>query len=169
MRILAAVLLLTACTVRHDGFTTLATAARDGDTRAIATLCARGMDPNAPSGKHGWTPLLHAVHKNQRKSVRALLDAGADVDRGAPNGTTPLMMAAGYGNRPMVEILLQRGARAEIRDRSGAVALDYALTGLSDVDGFTLFRCQNDTARVLGRVSPEPQRSSTRWARMKGC
>ena len=44
------------------------------------------------------------------------------------------MMAAGYGNRPMVALLLERGAKADVRDRSGAVALDYALTGMTDVD-----------------------------------
>jgi ankyrin repeat protein len=162
-------LLLVACSVRHNGFTPLANAAREGDADGIRQLCARGADPDQASGENVWTPLLHAVHKNQLDSVRALLDAGASADSAAPNGTTPLMMAAGYGNRPMVALLLELGADADIRDRSGAVALDYALTGMTDVDAFTFFRCQNDTARVLASVSPEPQHSSRRWAKMKGC
>jgi len=169
MRTFTLALLLVACTVRHDGFTPLANAAREGDADSVRQLCARGADPNQPSGEHGWTPLLHAVHKNQLDNVRALLDAGASADIAAPNGTTPLMMAAGYGNRPMVALLLERGAKADVRDHSGAVALDYALTGVTDVDDFTFFRCQNDTAAVLARVSPEPQHSSRRWAKMKGC
>jgi ankyrin repeat protein len=149
--------------------TPLASAVREGNAKAIAELCARGADPNEPAGGNGWTPLLHAVHTNQPGSVRALLDAGADADLASPNGITPLMMAAGYGRRPIVDQLLRHGAHPGVRDPSGAAALDYALTGMTDIDAFTYFRCQNDTAGALAPVSPQPQKSSLRWAKIKGC
>jgi ankyrin repeat protein len=167
--LLAAALLLAACSVRTNDLSPLANAAREGNAKAIGDLCARGADPNAPSGDNGWTPLLHAVHKNQLDSVRALLGAGANPDLGSRSGMTPLMMAAGYGNQPMVGMLLRGGARADVRDHDGAVALDYALTGVTDIDDFTFFRCQGETASALAKVSPEAQRSSLRWARIKGC
>lgn len=169
MRKLVMALLLAACTVQPSNVAPLERAARSGDAKAIAALVAHGADPNAPVGRTEWPPLLHAVHKNQLTSVRALLDAGADPNRPSTSGMTPLMMAAGYGNRPMVELLLSRGANAAVRDHQGELALDYALTGVTDVDAFTFFRCQSDTAHVLACVSPQPQRWSTRWATMKGC
>src|SRR5688572_31319395 len=107
MRMFSLALLLVACSVRQNGFTPLANAVREGDADSVRQLCARGADPNQPSGHNGWTPLLHAVHTNQLDNARALLDAGANADVAAPNGTTPLMMAAGYGNRPMVALLLE--------------------------------------------------------------
>jgi ankyrin repeat protein len=168
-KLLAAALLLAACSAGQHGMTPLASAAREGNAKAIAELCARGADPDAPSGGNDWTPLLHAVHTDQPGSVRALLDAGANPDAAPPNGITPLMMAAGYGRRPIVDQLLRHGAHTGIRDPSGAVALDYALTGMTDIDAFTYFQCQNDTARALAPVSPHPQKSSLRWARIKGC
>ena len=168
-KLIALALLFTACSVRTNEFTPLADAARMGNAKTIADLCARGANPDELSGEYRWTPLLHAVHKNQLESVRALLDAGANPNLATPSGMTPMMMAAGYGNRPIVGLLLRRGARTDVRDHSGAVALDYALTGITDIDDFTFFRCQNDVAGVLVDVSPEPQKSSVRWAKMKGC
>ena len=169
-KLVLALLLLAACTAGHpDAASPLERAVRNGDTKTIAALIAQGADPNAVSGRNDWTPLLHAVHKNQIGSVRALLDAGADVNRAAPNRLTPLMMAAGYDNRPMVELLLSRGANPAARDLDDFVALDYALTGFTDIDSFTFFGCHPGTVGVLSRVSPPPQRSSTRWATMKGC
>lgn len=145
----------------------LVDAVRDGNIAVVRTLTARGADPNLPIGRHGWTPLLHAVHAQRLDSVAALLDAGAKVNRPGRDGVTPLMMAAGYGHRDMVVLLLRRGANPRLRDRDGDAAIDYALTGLNDFDRMTLFSCQNATAALLASVPP--QTSSARWARMKGC
>lgn len=145
----------------------LVDAVRAGNVAAVRTLTTRGADPNAPVGRHGWTPLLHAVHAQRLVSAAALLDAGAAVDRRGRGGVTPLMMAAGYGDRRMVALLLRRGANPRLRDSDNDAAIDYALTGVNDVDRMTLFSCQNATAAMLAGVPP--QTSSARWARMKGC
>jgi ankyrin repeat protein len=152
----------------------LASAARHGDLAKIRSLIASGADSNALSGVNGWTPLLHAVHKNQLGSVSALIDGGADVNRHSSEGTTPLIMAAGYGNTPMVELLMRRGADPRITDRHGATALEAALTGAADIDRFTVFDCQADTVRALLRSNLQPPRTSInaaarRVARIKGC
>ncbi|HEX7191738.1 MAG TPA: ankyrin repeat domain-containing protein, partial [Thermoanaerobaculia bacterium] len=119
-------------------------AVRDGNVTEVRQLLARGADPNAPEGVNDWTPLMHAVHKNQLGSVAALLDGHADPNR-AVNGGTPLMMAAGYGYTPIVRLLLARGADPHIRDLDGETAVDYAVAGMADLDRFTFFRCQDDT------------------------
>ena len=145
----------------------LVDAVRDGNLAAMRTLAVRRADLNAPVGRHGWTPLLHAVHTQRLDSAAALLDAGAKVNRAGRGGLTPLMMAAGYGDREMVALLLRRGANPRLRDGDGDAAIDYALTGVNEFGRMTLFSCQDGTAALLASVPP--QTSSARWARMKGC
>ena len=143
-------------------------AVRDGDVAAVRRMLADGADPNAPEGVNDWTPLMHAVHKNQIGSVAALLDGHADPNR-AVNGGTPLMMAAGYGYTPIVRLLLSRGADPRVRDLDGDTALDYAVAGMIDIDGFTFFSCQDETARLLLAADPAQPRGRSWWAKVKRC
>ena len=94
------------------GITPLATAARAGAMDAIALLVRRGADPNLRCGVNGWTPLMHAIHKSQTGSLRALIAAGADVNATGAGCKTPLMMAAGYGYADMISLLTGNGADA---------------------------------------------------------
>lgn len=89
------------------------------------------------------------MHKDQIASVDALLAAGADPNRTDPEGKTPLMMAAGYGYTDIVKLLLRRGADPHLRDRRGDTALDYARTGVADIDRFTLWHVQTETIKAL--------------------
>ena len=146
----------------------LATAAFDGNTEQIRLLAARGADPNEPSGQNGWTPLMFAIHKNQIAAVAALLDARANPNVAA-GGMTPLMMAAGYGQAATVRLLIARGAKPRLQNRRGETALDYALTGMNDIDDFTLFRCQDETARALIAAGAHARPLSIRFAKLKGC
>jgi hypothetical protein len=166
---IAIALLLLGCAPSGVKSDRLTRAVRDGDVAAVRALCARGADPNQMSGGNGWTLLLHAVHRNQLGTAAALLDAGADVNLPSSKRLTPLMMAAGYGNREMVALFLRHGANPRAVDLDGLTALDYALMGMLDVDQMTFFRCQAGTAALLAPSSPPPQRSSLRWAGIKGC
>lgn len=150
-------------------FTQLTEAARAGDIARVRSLVARGADPNERAGLNGWTPLMHAIHKNQLRSVAALIDAGANPNIPGLSGDTPLMMAAGYGQTPIVRLLLSRGAHPRQINGKGETALDFALTGANDIDDFTLFRCQDETARVLIAAGAEARRSSVRFAKLKRC
>jgi hypothetical protein len=167
----AAVALLTGCFAAQRPISSIVAAAREGDAAAVRRLAKEGADVNAPDGGNGWTPLLHAVHKDRIRSVEALLDAGADVNRTAENGVTPLMMAAGYGYTDIVQVLLRRGARASLQNQSGESALDWALTGVTDIDRFTWFSCQDGTVRALlaAGVPPHASASARRWASFKRC
>lgn len=127
----------------------LIAAARFGNPVAVPFLVSRGADPNLPAGVNGWPPLLHAIHKDQPQSAEALINAGAKVNYRQSNGETPLMMAAGYGYRDVVQILLNSGADPALKNAAGNTALDFAVTGVVDVDRFTYGRCQAETVKLL--------------------
>ena len=111
-----------------EGWPELVTAAREGRSAEIAALAAGGEDLDLhDSGPNGWTPLLHAVHKNQLESVRALIHAGADVNRRAINGITPLGLAAGQGEAEIVDELLAAGADPGARSSHGWTPLQEAV------------------------------------------
>ena len=165
-------LLLVGCGIRpYREFTPLIEASRDGDIAKVRSLLAGGADPNQADGNNNWTPLLHAIHKHQAGSVEALASGGADVNRIAGDGVTPLMMAAGYGYDDIVRVLLKHGANPRIADRAGFHAIDLAAAGVPDIDEFTLFRCQDETVRLLRAADPTVHMHSrvATWSRAKGC
>ena len=164
-------LCLVGCIRPHAQFTPLVDAARAGSVATVRSLIAQGADPNEAAGNNNWSPLLHAIHKDQIGSVQALLDGGADINRISGDGMTPLMMAAGYGYTDIVQLLLKRGANPRIPDREGFHAIDIAAAGIPDIDRFTLFRCQDDTVRVLRDADPTVHMNSkvVTWTRAKGC
>lgn len=78
--------------------------------------------------RSGWTALLHAVCGQHWDLCRALIDAGADVDRAAPEWS-PLMAAAYYGGTETVQELLLAGAGPDVPDERGNTALHRAAEG----------------------------------------
>jgi uncharacterized protein len=92
----------------------LIAAARDGDTGQIASLVASGANVNQRGGVNDWTPLMHAVHKNQLAAVRALLDVGADINAtaGARGRDTALSLAIVQSETEIAALLRARGAKA---------------------------------------------------------
>jgi hypothetical protein len=163
--ILIAAALLAGCGQR-TGITPLISAARNGDTAAIRDLIAAGADPGLPGGVNGWPPLMHAIHKNQKAAVVALLEAGADPNQRADGGSTALIMAAGYGNVEMVRLLLEHGADPRIVDSNGDSALTVAVSGVPDIDKFTLGSCQSETVKTLLHAAPDLKVSGNLWGRM---
>ncbi len=127
----------------------LISAARAGNKAGIPLLIAAGADPNQPAGVNSWPPLMHAIHKNRIGTAEALIDLGAKVNHTQSNGDTPLMMAAGYGYTDIVRMLLEKGADPAMRTDAGITALDLAITGVGDIDRFTIGKCQTDTVKVL--------------------
>lgn len=170
-----AALLLAGCGSRPV-MPSLIDAAREGRVDLISSLVKQGADPNQRAGVNGWPPLMHAIHKNQKGSVVALLDAGADVNARGDGGLTALMMAAGYGYTDIVNILLDRGADPHAQLPNGENALTLAVFGLADIDRFTVPDCQVSMVKALLQKAPDIRfigpggvlRAVT-IAKMKGC
>ena len=125
----------------NDVEAALVWAARSGEPSAIDYLVQHGADPNGTAGVNGWTVLMHAIHKNQPRSVAALLRGGAQVNAKSTKGQTALIMAAGYGYTEIVQMLLDNGADVRLTNSSGQNALDAAVTGVGDIDHFTYATC----------------------------
>ena len=73
------------------------------------------------------TALMAAASRDHTGTIKALLNAGADIDaKGAKDGKTALTVAALIGNPDAVEVLLQRGSDVNARDNDGRTALSLA-------------------------------------------
>ena len=101
-------------TSRYDG-TALIAAAHLGHAEVVRTLIAAGA-PLDHVNNLGWTALIESIvlgdgGARHVDTLRALVDAGADVNRADRNGTRPLALAQGRGYDAMTAILLRAGAR----------------------------------------------------------
>jgi ankyrin repeat protein len=159
--------------VERPGYRTVIAAARAGQTGMLRLLAGAGADINAPDRNgNQWTPLMHAIHKQQRKSVDVLLELGANPNTAGGNGWTALIMASGYGDAKTVRLLLENGADPTARTRDGRTPLNAAVGGVGDIDKFTIGSCQVETVKVLLKANPSlrvEQNSALRTARLAGC
>src|SRR5262249_943256 len=86
-----------------------------------------------PTG--GLTPLLYAARSGCLGCVKAMLDAGADVDRPNPDGMTPIMMALDNGYPAVARYLLDHGANPHTWDWWGRTPLYVAVNMRGGLDG----------------------------------
>jgi ankyrin repeat protein len=101
-------------TSRYDG-TALIAAAHLGHVEAVKMLIAARAPLNHVN-RLGWTALMEAIvlgngGKNHTATVRALVEAGADVNIPDRQGQTPLQHARRRGYTEMARILENAGAR----------------------------------------------------------
>jgi ankyrin repeat protein len=101
-------------TSRYDG-TALIAAAHLGHAEVVKILIAAKAPLNHVNNL-GWTALMESIvlgngGKNHTDTLRALVDAGADVNIADRQGTTPLQHARRRGYTEMARILEQAGAR----------------------------------------------------------
>ena len=144
--------------------TELIHAARDDRAETIRTLLAHGVDPDRRGGGNDWTPLMHAIHKNQRQAIRALLAGDANPNSQNNSGLSALILAAGYGYTDIVKDLLNSGADPRLETEDGVTALVVAVSGVPDIDRFTLGNCQTDTVRTLLEAAPDITLPHDFWA-----
>jgi len=103
-----------AITSRYDG-TALIAAAHLGHAEVVKVLIA-AKAPLDHVNNLKWTALIESIvlgngGANHTATLRALVEAGADVNIADGSGATPLALARGRGYREMVAILEKAGAR----------------------------------------------------------
>ncbi len=103
-----------AITSRYDG-TALIAAAHLGHAEVVRVLVA-AKAPLDHVNNLGWTALIESIvlgdgGKSHTDTLRALLEAGANVNLPDGSGSTPLKLAKNRGYKEMVEILEKAGAR----------------------------------------------------------
>lgn len=101
-------------TSRYDG-TALIAAAHLGHFVIVRTLIQAGA-PLDHINNLNWTAVIEAIvlgdgGQKHLKTLRALVDAGADVNLADGRGNTPLELARARGYQEMVDILLAAGAK----------------------------------------------------------
>ena len=75
---------------------------------------------------YGKVALHRACAGGHLECAKALLGAGADINKQANDGWTPLMYAAHFGLLEVVRELLKRGAKKDLKDNKGKTAYDWA-------------------------------------------
>jgi len=101
-------------TSRYDG-TALIAAAHLGHEAIVRELCRAGA-PLDHVNNLGWTALIESIvlgdgGRRHVETLRALVQAGANVNIADRGGTSPLALARGRGYGEMVTILERAGAR----------------------------------------------------------
>lgn len=110
-----------------DGFFPLALAAFFGHRACVTLLLDRGVDVAQRAANPFRVQALHsAVVAADIEVVRALVDAGAEVDARQQAGVTALMGAAAGGSVDLVRLLLAAGADVSLTDDAGLTAVDWA-------------------------------------------
>ena len=108
----------------YENHTMLRWAASHNDTEIIRVLLAHGADPNKALV---WdAPLFESVDRRNLDAVRALLDAGADIEVKRYNDETPLISAAKAGQGDIVKLLVERSATVNAQLKDGNTALHLA-------------------------------------------
>jgi uncharacterized protein len=103
-----------AITSRYDG-TALIAAAHLGHVDVVRTLIA-AKAPLDHVNNLQWTALIESIvlgngGNNHTETLRALVDAGANVNIPDGSGSTPLRLAKNRGYREMIAILEKAGAK----------------------------------------------------------
>ncbi len=101
-------------TSRYDG-TALIAAAHLGHVEIVQTLI-RADAPLDHVNNLKWTALIESIvlgdsGRRHTATLKALVDAGANVDLADGRGDTPLQLARARGYQSMVDILLAAGAK----------------------------------------------------------
>jgi ankyrin repeat protein len=109
-----------------NGWSAITLATAKGFSAIVETLLSAGANPNL-TDIFGWSPLMHAVEQNRAELVTILLAQGElEINVRNNDGVTALHRAAALGYQDIARSLVRAGARADLQDRSGRTALDYA-------------------------------------------
>jgi hypothetical protein len=104
----------------------LVTAASDGDLPKVKELLNTGIDVNLRDKNTDSTALDEAVMNGNREMVRALLEAGAEINARNSRGQRALMVLDDDATEALVQDLVNAGAKVNLKDEEGDTALIHA-------------------------------------------
>lgn len=142
--------------------------ARRGDAEAVRALLKAGADPDFEVGR-GAGPMYWAAYCDRVEVLKALIAAGADVDRRflweagrAEYRSTPLMVAVFRGAPGAVRVLLEAGANPNLYEEVRAVG---EAGGPWDrrAYGVLSMSTTNEIVRLLLNGGADPNLSSSGW------
>jgi uncharacterized protein len=129
------------------GETAVMWAAAEDHGAVVSLLASRGADLNVRSKvpefpkvkvdaatmvftalpRGGLTALMLAARQNAPAGVRALADAGADLDAVDPDGTTALNIAIINAHYDVAALLIEKGVKLDVADAAGMTPLYAAV------------------------------------------
>lgn len=138
---------MSARAISPDGWTPLHLAAAFAAAEPVTLLLEHGAHIHQFSHNPMRNQPLHAciALNSSLDVVRALLEAGADVNATQHGGYTPLLQAAAAGKKDLVRLLLEYGARLDCVCDRGKSAADYARE-----------RGHTEVAEILASYAPNP-------------
>ncbi|XP_022101295.1 nuclear factor NF-kappa-B p100 subunit-like isoform X2 [Acanthaster planci] len=118
----------------YGGFTPMHISVINGQYGLTKLLIDHGANVNCPDAKSGWTPLFHAVTRQDAEHVQILLGGNAQVNMQSYSGNTALHVATGRGFSDIVRLLMRYGADMSLRnthkDTPGMVATDGSMSNI---------------------------------------
>jgi len=87
----------------------LVSAVQEKNLKAAEKLLRKGADPNAAFGGGRNTVFHLALYVNDAKTIRLLMESGADILKPDQNNYSPLSLAARVNNADIVSLLLGKG------------------------------------------------------------
>lgn len=161
-----AVMLLFLGTVHPNSLEARQTVAQDlvyevtiGELADVQALLARKVDPNSVD-ENGWPVLSLAAVRADDQALpiaKALVEAGADLNKEDPNGDTPLMKAISSNNVMLVHYLITKGGDFYAINKKGRNVKDFAdWIGNEKIIGLIDEAIRLDQERI--RISKSKQR-----------
>jgi ankyrin repeat protein len=110
-----------------DSWTPLLDAACAGHAQVVKVLLENGAKVDV-GDNYGYTPLVYGLWSKDEEGIKALISAGADINkRPSENDYPPLFYAVWEGYKKGVKILIDAGANVNTEDENGYTPLHYAI------------------------------------------
>jgi len=100
--------------------------ARNEHLNILKFLLHAGAQVNLVAGDRGSTALFDSSVVKNKDMIKALIEAGADMNIQSKDGQTALVVVVGAGDEEIAEMLVKAGADPDIKDALGVSARKYA-------------------------------------------
>jgi hypothetical protein len=108
------------------GIPLLCLSARNGHVSTVEFLLRSGAQVDIIAEDRGSTALIDSAMGRHKDVIKALIEAGADVNVTSKDGQTALIIVVGAGDEEIVEMLVKAGADPDLEDTLGVSARMYA-------------------------------------------